>query len=98
MSYDIELYQFNCWSSKLIQIHCGCFGKKSYNILVPFSDDSSPSAVVATFKVDVAALYKVMCDTLKEDQVTLFLYLLLHRNPHFKAFVLSRTNIDQLVS
>ena len=67
-----------------------------FNLL--FADDSSPSPAVATFKVDLASLYNVMCHTLKDDQVTLFLYLLLHRNPQYKAFVLSRTNIDQLVS
>ena len=62
------------------------------------SDESSPSQAVATFKLDLAQLYEVMCQTLNDDQVTLFLYLLLHRNPNYKAFVLSRTNIDQLVS
>ena len=36
--------------------------------------------------------------TLKDDQTTLLLYLLLHRNAHMKAFILSRTNIDSLVS
>jgi hypothetical protein len=35
--------------------------------------------------------------TLQTDQYTLLLYLLLHRNQHFKMYILSRLNIDMLV-
>ena len=66
-------------------------------VYVPLLDDSSPTLSVATFKMDASAVYKAICDTMRDDQVTLLLYLLLHRNQFFKSFVLSRTNIDQLV-
>ena len=32
-----------------------------------------------------------------DDQTTLLLYLLIHRNADMKAFIFSRTNIDSLV-
>jgi len=35
--------------------------------------------------------------TLHTDQYTLLLYMLLHRNQHFKMFMLSRVNIDVLI-
>lgn len=35
---------------------------------------------------------------LNKDQTTLLLYLLLHRNPDVAGFILSRADIDNLVS
>ncbi|XP_014782112.1 dymeclin [Octopus bimaculoides] len=61
------------------------------------SESSVPTEAVATFKLDFSKLYNTLCETLRDDQTTLLLYLLLHRNPHMKAFILSRTNIDSLV-
>ena len=58
---------------------------------------SSPTLAVATFKVNFSQLYETICETLKEDQTTLLLYLLLHRNIAMKAFILSRTSMDSLV-
>ena len=49
------------------------------------------------FSVDYRRLYDVLCQTVHTDQSTLLLYMLLHRNQHFKAYVISRTNIDQIV-
>ena len=64
------------------------------------SDQSAggPTTASATFKIDFTDLYKTLCTTLKDDQTTLLLYLLIHRNVQMKAFILSRTNIDSLVS
>ncbi|KAK2149759.1 hypothetical protein LSH36_437g01034 [Paralvinella palmiformis] len=56
-----------------------------------------PTKACATFKVDMSKLYETLCATLKDDEVTLLLYLLLHRNADMKSFILSRTNIDQLM-
>lgn len=56
--------------------------------------DSEP---LPWFSVDYLRLYDVLCQTVHTDQSTLLLYLLLHRNQHFKAHVISRTNIDQIV-
>ncbi|CAI9733168.1 Hypothetical predicted protein [Octopus vulgaris] len=61
------------------------------------SESSVPTEAVATFKLDFSKLYNTLCETLRDDQTTLLLYLLLHRNSHMKAFILSRTNIDSLV-
>ena len=46
---------------------------------------------VKGFKIEFAKLYDTLCVTLNDDQTTLLLYLLLHRNQHFKSFVLSRS-------
>lgn len=57
--------------------------------------DSEP---LPWFSVDYRLLYDVICQTLNTDQSTLLLYMLLHRNQHFKAYVISRNNIDQIVT
>jgi hypothetical protein len=56
--------------------------------------DSEP---LPWFSVDYRRLYEILCQTIHTDQSTLLLYMLLHRNQHFKTYVTSRTNIDQLV-
>ncbi|XP_041356321.1 dymeclin-like [Gigantopelta aegis] len=64
------------------------------------SQDTSnpgPTRAVPTFKIDFNRLYTTLCLTLKDDQNTLLFYLLLHQNMHMKAFILSRTNVDQIV-
>lgn len=64
------------------------------------SQDSSninASVAIPTFKLDYTKLYSTLCSTLNDDQTTLLLYLLLHRNVQFKNFVLSRTDVDALV-
>ncbi|CAG2200756.1 DYM [Mytilus edulis] len=57
----------------------------------------SPTQVAATFKFDFTDLYNSLSSSLRDDQATLLLYLLIHQNASMKAFILSRTNIDQLV-
>ncbi|XP_064644875.1 dymeclin-like isoform X2 [Lineus longissimus] len=59
--------------------------------------DDTPRAADAPFEMDFPKLYEAMCKTLKDDQTTLLLYLLLHRNTSMKSFILSRTNSDMLV-
>jgi len=49
------------------------------------------------FKIEFAKLFITLCQTQNDDQSTLLLYLLLHKNPSFKAFVISRTSeLDSL--
>ena len=57
-------------------------------------DSSSSPKVMVNF----SDLYGTLCRTLRDEQTTLLLYALLHRIDAVKAFVLSRTNIDQLVN
>ena len=47
--------------------------------------------------IDYSKLFQMFTFTLHTDQYTLLLYMLLHRNQHFKMFILSRLNIDLLI-
>lgn len=54
--------------------------------------------VVTGFKIEFPKLFKTLCVSLNDDQTTLLLYMLLHRNQSFKIFVLSRAlDLDQFV-
>ena len=50
------------------------------------------------FSIDFTKLFQMFTYTLHTDQYSLLLYMLLHRNQHFKMFILSRFNIDFLVN
>lgn len=63
-----------------------------------FLDELSPTQAASTFRLEYSKLYETLCNTLRDDQTTLLLYLLIHQNAGMKAFILSRTNIDALVS
>jgi len=71
--------------------------------LFNFSNSSDKTAEspqvsqVPSFQIEYPPLYNALADTLQSDESTLLLYLLLHRNPGFKNFVLAATDIDQLV-
>jgi hypothetical protein len=61
-------------------------------------DSIAGDQTVTGFKIEFSKLYKTLCVTLNDDQTTLLLYMLLHRNQFFKTFVLSRTaDLDQFV-
>ncbi len=62
------------------------------------SNISNSDEPLPWFSIDYAKLFQMFTYTLHTDQYTLLLYMLLHRNQHFKMFILSRTNIDLLVS
>ncbi|XP_068239348.1 dymeclin [Palaemon carinicauda] len=59
--------------------------------------ESTPTQAVATFKLEFATLYKTLYTHLQEDQTTLVLYLLLHKNEDFRTYVLSRTDMENLI-
>ncbi|GAB6032050.1 hypothetical protein CHUAL_010419 [Chamberlinius hualienensis] len=61
------------------------------------SSSGSPTQAVATFKIDYSQVFTTLCSTMKDDQTTLLLYLLLHRNQHFRTYILSRADIEELV-
>lgn len=53
---------------------------------------------VTGFKIDYPKVYSVLCSSQNDEQTTLLLYLLLHRNPSFRSFVLSRAaDLDSLL-
>ncbi|RNA42637.1 dymeclin [Brachionus plicatilis] len=49
------------------------------------------------FSIDFSKLFQMFTHTVHTDQYSLLLYMLLHRNQHFKMFILSRLQIDLLV-
>ncbi|XP_042890288.1 dymeclin-like isoform X2 [Penaeus japonicus] len=59
--------------------------------------ESTPTQAVATFKLEFATLYKTLYTHLHDDQTTLLLYLLLHKNDDFRTYVLARTDMESLV-
>jgi len=58
---------------------------------------SSPTQAVATFKLDYSGLFTTLSQTIKDDQTTLLLYLLLHRNQNFRFYILSRADVEELI-
>ncbi|XP_062548369.1 dymeclin isoform X1 [Armigeres subalbatus] len=61
------------------------------------SQEDSPKDEVVTFKIDFSSLYNTLCRIVTIDQVTLLLYLLLHRNQKFYKYVMAQLNLQQLV-
>lgn len=51
----------------------------------------------ASFKLDFTQLYNRLCATTHEKLSMLLLYTLMHNNCGFRNFVLSRTNLENLV-
>ncbi|KAG5453854.1 Dymeclin [Clonorchis sinensis] len=49
------------------------------------------------YSVDFLSIRDTAADTLHQDNSTLLLYLLLHRNAHFRNFLLQRRNYDKLL-
>lgn len=60
-------------------------------------DSTTPTQTSSLFKIDFNLLYISLCKKASTDSATLLLYLLLHQNHSFKAFLLERTDLDQLV-
>lgn len=61
------------------------------------TNGSSPTQAVATFKLDYPSLFTTLSQTMKDDQTTLLLYLLLHRNQHFRFYILARADVEELI-
>uniref|UniRef100_A0A672RYE3 Dymeclin n=1 Tax=Sinocyclocheilus grahami TaxID=75366 RepID=A0A672RYE3_SINGR len=61
-------------------------------------DSSSiPSPQPHTFQINFNSLYTALCEQQKSDQVTLLLYTLLHQNSNMRTYILSRTDMENLV-
>lgn len=62
------------------------------------SDSSSfPSPQPHSFQINFNSLYTALCEQQKSDQVTLLLYTLLHQNTNMRTYILSRTDMENLV-
>jgi hypothetical protein len=54
--------------------------------------------MIAGFKIEYGALFDVLCSQQEDDQSTLLLYFLLHKNASFRNYVLSRTeDLHQII-
>lgn len=61
-------------------------------------DSSSfPSPQPHSFQINFNSLYTALCEQQKSDQVTLLLYTLLHQNSNMRTYILSRTDMENLV-
>ncbi|XP_056301851.1 dymeclin [Danio aesculapii] len=58
---------------------------------------SMPSPQPHTFQINFNSLYTALCEQQKSDQVTLLLYTLLHQNSNMRTYILSRTDMENLV-
>lgn len=56
-----------------------------------------PSDNVTIFKLDYEVLFKTLCETLKDDQTALLVYILLHQNSNFRHYVIFTSEIYKLV-
>jgi len=86
----------------LLVNHCtdtSAFTNPYREALFTFSNasDKSESGMSSLFRLEYPTLYTTLANTLHTDEATLLLYLLLHRNPGFRNFVLAATDVDQLV-
>ena len=60
-------------------------------------DQKGPDKQLSSFSINFEILYLRLCDFLEEDQSTLMLYMLLHKNTAFLNYVLTRSDIDKLL-
>ncbi|MBN3300309.1 dymeclin [Amia ocellicauda] len=58
---------------------------------------SIPTSHPHTFQINFNSLYTALCDQQKSDQATLLLYTLLHQNTNIRTYMLSRTDMENLV-
>lgn len=53
---------------------------------------------VSGFRIDFQSLFQVFCEVPSDDQTTLLLYILLHKNQSFRNYVISRaTDLDLII-
>uniref|UniRef100_A0A7N6C2H0 Dymeclin n=1 Tax=Anabas testudineus TaxID=64144 RepID=A0A7N6C2H0_ANATE len=58
---------------------------------------SLPMEQPHTFQINFNSLYTALCEQQRSDQATLLLYTLLHQNANMRTYMLSRTDMDNLV-
>ncbi|KAJ0013042.1 hypothetical protein NQD34_017376 [Periophthalmus magnuspinnatus] len=56
-----------------------------------------PVEQLHTFQINFNSLYTALCEQQRSDQATLLLYTLLHQNANMRTYILSRTDMDNLV-
>lgn len=63
-----------------------------FNCIDVQNNYESGDRMITGFKIEFQRLFDVLCQQQNEDQATLLLYLLIHKNSRFKIYVLSRTS------
>ncbi|XP_036792777.1 dymeclin isoform X3 [Oncorhynchus mykiss] len=58
---------------------------------------SIPTEQHHTFQINFNSLYTALCEQQRSDQATLLLYTLLHQNTNMRNYMLSRTDMENLV-
>lgn len=58
---------------------------------------SLPAEQPHSFQINFNSLYTALCEQQRSDQATLLLYTLLHQNANMRTYMLSRTDMDNLV-
>uniref|UniRef100_A0A4W5NJD8 Dymeclin n=1 Tax=Hucho hucho TaxID=62062 RepID=A0A4W5NJD8_9TELE len=58
---------------------------------------SIPTEQHHTFQINFNSLYTALCEHQRSDQATLLLYTLLHQNTNMRNYMLSRTDMENLV-
>uniref|UniRef100_A0A4W5PY04 Dymeclin n=1 Tax=Hucho hucho TaxID=62062 RepID=A0A4W5PY04_9TELE len=58
---------------------------------------SIPTEQHHTFQINFNSLYTALCEQQRSDQATLILYTLLHQNTNMRTYMLSRTDMENLV-
>ncbi|KAM6986343.1 dymeclin [Aplochiton taeniatus] len=58
---------------------------------------SLPAEQPHSFQINFNSLYTALCDQQRSDQATLLLYTLLHQNANMRTYMLSRTDMENLV-
>lgn len=96
------LAKLSVWLILILTNHFTC-EKNPYrdaivNCLDPKTVKVSGDSIAAGFKIDFNRLFVTISKVPHDDQISLLLYILIHRNVHFRTYLLSRTSdLDQVV-
>lgn len=84
-------YQWNSTVNCLDNLFYFCF------TLAHVDTSSLPAEQPHSFQINFNSLYTALCEQQRSDQATLLLYTLLHQNANMRTYMLSRTDMDNLV-
>lgn len=96
------LAKLSVWLILVLTNHFTCeqnpYRDAIVNCLDPKTMKFSGDAEVSGFKIDFSGLFMTISKVPHDDHISLLLYILVHRNIHFRTYILSRTSdLDQVV-
>ena len=99
--YRLALFHFTDTQGSFCKIHRYYSKYNIYTIIcsprTDYPTNIPNSEPLPWFSLNFTKLFHMFTFTLHSDQYMLLFYMLLHRNQHFKMFILSRLNIDLLI-